>query len=66
MNIYENYNINKEKNFVFFDIKEGKETLDEKIKSYYNEKEIFFSFEIIKEIIKKIQKKNRNYIFRKI
>ena len=44
-------------NFSFFDIQYGEEVFEEDKKSYINEKEIKFSFYLIKQIISKIWKK---------
>ena len=46
-----------ENNFSFFDVKYGEELLEEDKKSYINEKEIKFSFYLIKKIINEILKK---------
>ena len=46
-----------ENNFSFFDVKYGEELLEEDKKSYINEKEIKFSFYLIKKIISEILKK---------
>ena len=46
-----------ENNFSFFNINYGKETREEEKMSYINESEINFSFDLIKNIIKKINEK---------
>jgi superfamily I DNA and/or RNA helicase len=46
-----------ENNFSFFDVKYGEEFFEEDKKSYINEKEIKFSFYLIKKIINEILKK---------
>ena len=46
-----------ENNFSFFDVKDSEEIFEEDKKSYINEKEIKFSFDLIKKIISQILKK---------
>ena len=46
-----------ENNFSFFDVKDSEEIFEEDKKSYINEKEIKFSFDLIKKMISQILKK---------
>jgi len=53
--------INIKNNFSFFDVHFSEELFEEDKKSYINEKEIKFSFNLIKNIISSIQKKVNYY-----
>ena len=55
------------KNFSFFDLNFSEENINEKMKSYYNIKEIGFTFELIKKInnkIKNIKNINNEYKYK--
>ena len=53
--------IKLENNFSFFDVSYGEEKFEDKNKSYYNESEIKFCFQLIKKIIGSINNEVFNY-----